>query len=390
MKRPSAFLAVAAAALLASCGDSPSSPREPATLTVNGTLPADAAAGTSVSPSVIVRDAAGRPVAGVVVTFTVTAGGGSVSSSTATTNASGIATLSWTLGGQPGLNTVVASVGSLPPVSISVTTCAAYCIAIRYVGTVSAAQEAAFTNARLRWQQVITGNLPSVQLNIPANACKDPDGNTLVATPALNEVVDDLLVYVQIDSIDGPGRVLGSAGPCFIRGTSRLPVFGIMRFDNADLTLMNQQGLLGDVILHELGHVLGFPTVWRETQYNLLQGAGTNDPYFSGSNASSRFTLAGGTLVNGGVPVENTGSEGTRDSHWREAVLGNELMTGFVSAGTNPLSAVTIGSFQDIGYQVNYAAANPYTVPQPGAIAGWNTLRLEMLERPVAAPRVIY
>ena len=104
----------------------------------------------------------------------------------------------------------------------------------------------------------------------------------------------------------------------------------------------------------------------------------------------SAFELAGGAPVNGvGVPVENSGGEGTRDSHWREAVMANELMTGFVSPGSNPLSAITIGSLEDIGYQVDYSAADPYTVPPSQMARGWSALRLEMVELPMPAPRVV-
>ena len=123
------------------------------------------------------------------------------------------------------------------------------------------------------------------------------------------------------------------------------------------------------VILHELGHVLGFPTIWKDPLYDLLQDEGTSNPFFTGGGGSSLFTLVGGTLVNGlGVPIENSGGTGTRDSHWREAVMGNELMTGFVSAGSKPLSAITIGSFQDIGYEVNLDAADAYSLTLPGAL----------------------
>lgn len=56
-------------------------------------------------PSVLVTDASGNPVSGVTVTFTVTAGGGSVTGATATSNANGIATVgSWTLGPNVGTN----------------------------------------------------------------------------------------------------------------------------------------------------------------------------------------------------------------------------------------------------------------------------------------------
>jgi hypothetical protein len=382
---------LASCVVVAACNDSSFNVEDPASVSVSGSLPSSATAGGTLAPAVIVRDAADRPVPGVVVTFQVTAGGGTVSSETATTNNSGMATVSWTLGSEPGVNTLVANVPSLDPVTFSVISCGAYCIDIRYVGSATAAQKTAFTNARLKWEEVITGNLPSVQMNIPAGECKDAEGVALVDHPAVNEVIDDLVVYVQLDSIDGPGNVLGTAGPCFIRNTSRLPVFGIMRFDRADLRVMEQNGLLGDVILHELGHVLGFPNLWEDPQFDLLVGAGGDDPYFTGSNALSAFQLAGGTPVNGvGVPVENSGGEGTRDSHWRESVLASELMTGFVSAGSNPLSAITIGSYEDLGYEVNYDAADPYSVPSPQRVSAWSGLRLEMIELPMAAPRVVH
>ncbi|HJS42094.1 MAG TPA: hypothetical protein VJ755_01360, partial [Gemmatimonadales bacterium] len=75
-----------------------------------------AAVGTAVAipPAVIVRDQFSNPVAGVVVTFAVTAGGGSVSATSVTTDASGIAALTtWTLGTTVGSNTLTATADGL-------------------------------------------------------------------------------------------------------------------------------------------------------------------------------------------------------------------------------------------------------------------------------------
>src|SRR5438094_4209471 len=83
-----------------------------ATIAENGGNGQTATAGTAVAtpPSVIVRDGAGNPVADVTVTFTVTAGGGTVSPTSGATNGSGIAAVtSWTLGTTPGTNTLTAS-----------------------------------------------------------------------------------------------------------------------------------------------------------------------------------------------------------------------------------------------------------------------------------------
>ena len=78
--------------------------------------------GTAVAtpPAVFVRDAQNNPLAGVTVTFAVTAGGGTLTGATATTNANGIATVgSWTLGPAPAINTLTASVAGLNPITFT-------------------------------------------------------------------------------------------------------------------------------------------------------------------------------------------------------------------------------------------------------------------------------
>jgi len=85
-----------------------------------------AVAGSAVAslPSVTVRDAYGNLRSGVVVTFSVASGGGSVTGGSATTDASGTATVGgWTTGAISGtLNTLTASVPGLIPVTFSVVT----------------------------------------------------------------------------------------------------------------------------------------------------------------------------------------------------------------------------------------------------------------------------
>jgi len=50
------------------------------------------------------------------------------------------------------------------------------------------------------------------------------------------------------------------------------------------------------------------------------------------------------------LPIENIGGPGTAGGHWRESLLRNELMTGFLNLGENPLSRITAGSMRDLGY----------------------------------------
>jgi adhesin/invasin len=65
----------------------------------------------AVNPSVIARDAAGNPVQGVTVTFSVMTGGGTVAQPSSVTNAQGIASSgAWTLGGAAGTHLLSAQV----------------------------------------------------------------------------------------------------------------------------------------------------------------------------------------------------------------------------------------------------------------------------------------
>ena len=78
--------------------------------------PGNALAGPFV---VEVQDADGDPVQGIRVTFTVTAGDGSLSETSATSNAAGRAQTRLTLGSQPGVNSVRASATGVDPVTFS-------------------------------------------------------------------------------------------------------------------------------------------------------------------------------------------------------------------------------------------------------------------------------
>ena len=221
-----------------------------------------------------------------------------------------------------------------------------FTIEVRFLGGLNKAQKKAFKLAADRWCKIIVGDLPSVQV----------DG----------EVIDDLLILAQGVSIDGPGRILGQAGPTHLRprnaGKSALiPVKGIMSFDTADLAQMEQGGTLNDVITHEMGHVIGVGTIWKLK--GLLKGENTTNPTFKGTTASKEYGKLRGSNSSMAVPVENTGGAGTRDSHWRETIFRNELMSGFIAGQSNPLSRVTAGSLKDCGYDVNLDAAEAYTLP---------------------------
>jgi Leishmanolysin len=227
-----------------------------------------------------------------------------------------------------------------------------FTIKIRFAGGLTARQKAAFKAAANRWTRVIVGDLPSARVG--------------------GQVIDDVLIVAQGVPIDGPGKIVGQAGPTHLRPRSAgaaafLPARGVMSFDTADLARLQARSMLKDVITHEMGHVLGIGSVWARK--GLLKGAGGRNPTFAGAGAMEEYRKLRRAPRRRRVPVENTGGPGTRDSHWRETVFRRELMTGVVSAARNPLSRMTVASLGDLGYQVDLDAAEPFVLPNLMALA---------------------
>jgi len=222
---------------------------------------------------------------------------------------------------------------------------APFTITVVFTGGLNTAQKNAFKAAADRWSKVIVGDLPNVVIS--------------------GQVIDDVLIEASGAAIDGPGGILGQAGPTHLRPASAgaaafIPAKGRMQFDTADLASMQANGTLNDVITHEMGHVLGIGTIW--TMKGLLAGANGNNPTFTGTNAKKEYGTLKGTGPTA-VPVENTGGPGTRNSHWRESVFRNELMTGFVAGPPNPMSRMTVASLKDLGYVIDLTKADAYTLP---------------------------
>jgi hypothetical protein len=111
--------------LAAACGGGEAAAPTFSVLSV-GSLPLTTAAGSPVGDSIRVRvvDGSGNPKAGMSVSFAVTAGGGSVSPSTALTDAQGRAASSFVTAPKVGLNTATATIAGAQPVTFSVTTIA--------------------------------------------------------------------------------------------------------------------------------------------------------------------------------------------------------------------------------------------------------------------------
>jgi len=366
--------------VLSACKGDTTAPPKPARISVSVTTTIIGTVNAPVvpSPTFTVVDDKGSPMSKVSVTVSVGTGGGSVTNVAKESAGVPIPVGAWVLGPTPGLNTLTITVAGLPQVVITADGRPAYFVDLRFFGApVDPVFQAAFQAAKTRIESVITADVIDANVIALDVATPAPAGCGVTGVAALTERIDDVVIFATVDSIDGPGKVLGSSGPCYVRTPGGLSLVGVMRFDIADFQNLKNDGRLNDVVLHEMLHVVGIGTLWSSR--GQISGAGTPNSAFIGLQAVAGCQFHGGTAPNqcgaGTVPLETTGGPGTRDVHWREVTTATgigfrtELMTGFVSAvGTpNPLSRMSIGSLADIGYEVNLSAADSYTVPSSAA-----------------------
>ena len=192
----------------------------------------------------------------------------------------------------------------------------------------------AANQAAARWSRIITGDLPGVTQN--------------------GLFVDDFNMVVQIGLLggapEGAGGVLANAAPTDFRdGGTGLPYAGITGIDPND-TGFGTSALI-DVLTHEMGHALGF-TPGADVFSQWITG-----DTFTGPNAVREFNAIFGRTGTS-VPLQ----AGVR-AHWDETTFGNELMTPSTTLTGDRISRVTVGALADMGYTVNYAAAETYSPP---------------------------
>ena len=225
-------------------------------------------------------------------------------------------------------------------------------------------QQGIIRQAAEGWEAIIEEGVPSDSAHYYPFDSQDydwwdercPTGPRVV----VDDTVDDLRIFVCSPFEDD--EILGWGGPFWLRleGDGGFPVLGTIRF-NQDL-LDNHQAELYSTAFHEMAHVLGFGT-WRWD--DLLMNPSEEDPgadtHFPDLATVTAFNEAGGRSYSGGkVPVENQGD----DSHWREDVFGNEMMTP-TGSGYEPLSAITLKAMAALGYRVNMSQAVAFRLPDP-------------------------
>jgi len=234
-------------------------------------------------------------------------------------------------------------------------------ITLKYDSTVTNDLKTNLQLAADRWSSVIVGDLPDVTYN--------------------GRRIDDIEIAVTVaPATDLPANLIAMAGYDQRRsGTGGLPYHGQMQINSA---YASAPGIV-NTLAHEMGHVLGFGSLWRQEAgfKKLVSGIGTSNPIYVGANALREYTAVfGGSST--GVPLYETSAtsppsyDGSYGSHWRDSVFNAsngssfELMTshynvtGTVNGGPVPavLSRITVGAMQDLGYVVNYANAGQSTL----------------------------
>lgn len=215
-----------------------------------------------------------------------------------------------------------------------------------------------FGEARDRWEAIIVGDDGLEPVNLTSSLEADEIGTGL----PLNGV-DDLYISAGEESIDGLGGVLGFAGPTAMKvffdrenfGFFDQPFAGILRFDTDDILRMERDGIWTEFLIHEMGHVLGFGTLF---EINFLYGGLPSDRY-AGFAGNREWDALG---CSGTLPIETDGGEGTAGSHWDETCLDDEVMTGVLVGREAVLSRLTIAAMEDLRYTVSYDTADDYTI----------------------------
>lgn len=394
--------AIAASFIFAACSDGgggPTTPEvkigPPASIAIVAGDNQTALAGSVVPvfPVAQVRDANGNGVPGVSVVFGINEGGGNVSATPVTTDATGKATSPpWMLGTSAvpqSLRAFSSGFAALATATVKTD----YAIDVRFFGPpMPPATGAMFTAAAARIRAAVIGDVGDIPAQLPDSALNLAEGCGVEGLPvAFTDAIDDLIIYASVGPIDGVNNVLAFSFPCFVRGRAgdpnRQTAIGIMKFDADDLDNMIARGNLTDVIQHEMLHVVGIGTLWNT--YGVLAGAGTPQTRFTGALGIGGCVAIGGTSIcQTSVPVENSGGAGTADAHWRESNFDEELMTGFVEVPIpgsypkpgevlNPFSVMSIQSLGDVGYIVNPKAADAYTVPGTSAIRASGSVSID-------------
>jgi len=221
---------------------------------------------------------------------------------------------------------------------------------IRYTDDVPEKVKGHVSRAGRRWEDILSGT------ELPNQVAPERATCLRINMSRLGEI-DDHLIMVHTQDVDGEGGVLAFATYCYVRNSDGTIFISATVIDSSDTDRLIERDQLFEVVFHEMGHGLGFHPGYWDSRGMLNRGG---DPYFRGENARKAFDAAGGDDYDGNkVPVQRAVF-----AHWRESVFGPEIMSPAINANVrNPISNITIQSMADLGYVVDPSEADEFDLP---------------------------
>ena len=234
-------------------------------------------------------------------------------------------------------------------------------------------------NAFTRWDQIITGrknyNKPTPTYKITVTVdIRNLDINIL-GSATLDQFYANTGDYTY-------GSTLFPSEGTFIINSNRIAAL------SNKIKLPSEKSELYYVTLHEIGHILGIGNIWlyyvpNNPLRSYTDSSGKEQYYYAGPNALREYRNFFNNQQLVGIPIENDGDDGTIYAHLEEGTefgvstndryidgilhpgLDQELMTGWSESfeGDMPLSRITCGLLEDIGYGVSYNLADVYNYP---------------------------
>ena len=144
---------------------------------------------------------------------------------------------------------------------------ASFTINLQFDSSLSSTYRQPFYQAASFWESQITG----YRINSPS--------------------LTGITIQANVTPIDGEYGTLGSAGPQLLYlynqvilngevlpSNHAMAITGVMDFDTADVDRMIADNTFEEVIIHEMGHVIGFGAVWNFNYNNTLYNPVYNTP----------------------------------------------------------------------------------------------------------------
>ena len=248
-------------------------------------------------------------------------------------------------------------------------------------------------------------NSSNVDINPIVSSAVNKWNSIITGTKATDSTIDNIHITINIAPLSS--GILGSAGVNdydlyynvseFLGYHNSSPQFPIIipRSGYVTLNESNIESLVNDMrgsnsalyytLLHELGHTLGIGPLWPYLNHVRTKYTedGVNKYYYTGTHAfreyKKYFPDISNTLL--GIPLEDDGGAGTHHAHPEEGNepntintereignathpgLDNELMTGWLERSDipMPLSRISIGFLEDLGFTVDYSNADYFS-----------------------------